>query len=81
MSKRGENIYKRRDGHYEGRYVRGKKSDGTTLYGYIYARQYGVVKKLLNQRKSDLMKNSQYDPCRISFSEWVRHWQMLRLRC
>lgn len=81
MSRRGENIYKRRDGRYEGRYVKGKKKDGTTQYGYIYGRQYGEVKRLLNQIKSDLMKSSQSNVCMVSFTEWVKRWQILKLRC
>ena len=44
MSRRGENIYKRSDGRYEGRYVKGKNLNGTTRFGYIYGAQYGEVK-------------------------------------
>lgn len=40
MSKRGENIYKRKDGRYEGRYVIGKTPAGKTKFGYIYGKQY-----------------------------------------
>ena len=29
MSKRGENIYKRKDGRWEGRYISGRKPDGS----------------------------------------------------
>ena len=40
MARRGENIYKRKDGRYEGRYVVGKKANGQTKFGYVFARQY-----------------------------------------
>ncbi len=33
MSRHGENIYKRRDGRYEGRYVIGKNASGKTRRG------------------------------------------------
>ncbi len=36
MARRGENIYKRKDGRYEGRYVIGLKENGGTKFGYIY---------------------------------------------
>lgn len=34
MSKKGENIYKRKDGRWEARYIKGYHPDGTPKYGY-----------------------------------------------
>lgn len=34
MSRKGENIYKRKDGRWEGRYVKSKSPSGKTQYGY-----------------------------------------------
>ncbi|EOS53212.1 hypothetical protein C809_00157 [Lachnospiraceae bacterium MD335] len=46
MSKRGENIYKRKDGRWEGRYI--KAYDGKKpKYGYVYAKTYKSVKEKL----------------------------------
>lgn len=56
MSRRGENIYKRKDGRYEGRYVIGKTATGRTRFGYVYARQYTEVRTLLLQRKASALK-------------------------
>ena len=36
MPKKGENIYKRKDGRWEGRYIRFRNIGGKTEYGYIY---------------------------------------------
>lgn len=47
MPRRGENIYKRKDGRWEGRYVKGRKPDGYAAYGYIYAPSYLEVKRKL----------------------------------
>ena len=33
MARRGENIYKRKDGRWEGRYVKGKRANGATWFG------------------------------------------------
>ena len=33
MSKRGENIYKRKDGRWEGRYIKERSADGKARYG------------------------------------------------
>ena len=40
MSKRGENIYKRKDGRWEGRYIKDRTAAGKAVYGYVYARSY-----------------------------------------
>lgn len=37
MPRRGENIYKRKDGRWEGRYIRGRTPTGKAEYGYVYA--------------------------------------------
>lgn len=46
MPRRGENIYKRKDGRWEGRYIKGH-SCGKTQYGYVYARTYAETKQKL----------------------------------
>ena len=45
MAKRGENIRKRKDGRWEARYKKGRKADGSILYGYVYAKKYSDVKQ------------------------------------
>ena len=40
MPKRGENIYKRKDGRWEGRYIHGRTASGQAEYGYVYADSY-----------------------------------------
>lgn len=62
MPRRGENIYKRKDGRWEGRSL---KSDGT--YRYFYSRTYKGVK--------EKMKKSPGNPgirWRETFLEWRR---------
>ncbi|MGL6198865.1 MAG: site-specific integrase [Lachnospiraceae bacterium] len=51
MSRKGENIHKRKDGRWEGRYKKGEKEDGTILYGYFYAYSYQEVKDKLIELK------------------------------
>lgn len=44
MPRRGENIYKRRDGRWEGRYIVGRKPDGRAIYrykDYTFTASYG----------------------------------------
>ena len=52
MAKRGENIYRREDGRWEGRYGKGRRPDGKLIYGYVYARKYGDCKEKLEQAKA-----------------------------
>lgn len=47
MPKKGENIYKRKDQRWEGRYKKGRKENGTIQYGYIYGKSYSEVKERL----------------------------------
>lgn len=45
MSRHGENIWKRKDGRWEARYVKGRDSRGKALYASVYAKTYAEVKK------------------------------------
>lgn len=49
MSKRGDNIRKRKDGRWEGRYKKGRSSDGAIRYGSVYGRSYREVKEKLTE--------------------------------
>lgn len=54
MSRKGENIYKRKDGRWEGRYHKSRNEEGKIRYGYVYARTYTEVKRKLNQVQKEL---------------------------
>lgn len=45
MPKRGENIHKRKDGRWEARYRKGRKLDGTIIYGSVYGSTYREAKE------------------------------------
>ncbi|WP_367377480.1 tyrosine-type recombinase/integrase [Enterococcus gilvus] len=51
MPKKGENIYKRKDKRWEGRYKKGRKETGAIRYGYIYGKSYSEVKERLYTEK------------------------------
>ncbi|WP_258379257.1 hypothetical protein [Enterococcus plantarum] len=53
MSKRGENIYKRKDGRWEGRYRKGRNKEGRIVYGYVYGKQYNEAKEKLSKKNAD----------------------------
>lgn len=44
MSKKGENIYKRKDNRWEGRYIKAYTPSDSAKYGYCYGKTYREVK-------------------------------------
>lgn len=53
MAKHGENIHKRKDGRWEGRYIKSRTPDGKPHWGYIYGRSYTSVKQRLTRKKAE----------------------------
>lgn len=49
MSRKGESIFKRKDGRWEGRYIKKRTPQGKAVYGYVYGRTYGKVKEKMHQ--------------------------------
>lgn len=47
MARRGDNIHKRKDGRWEGRYKDGYRADGSAKYRSVYAHSYFECKKKL----------------------------------
>lgn len=75
MARRGENIYKRKDGRYEGRYVIGKTQGGKTRFGYVYARQFSDVRKLLLDKKVEQSRSMDNRASkRITLEKWIGYW-------
>lgn len=51
MARTGENIYKRKDGRWEGRYIKLYDANGKPKYGYVYARTYSEAKQKLAEQR------------------------------
>jgi integrase len=62
MSKKGENIYKRKDGRWEARYIKGYAPDGSIRYGYCYAASYREAKGKAGAAKADLLNSGVASP-------------------
>lgn len=82
MAKHGENIYKRKDGRYEGRYVVGRTPLGKTRFGYVYGRQYAEVRRELVQKKAEQLekRGNTEATCRWTLSQWLTHWMESELK-
>lgn len=76
MPRHGENIYKRRDGRYEGRYVVGKTKDGKTRFKYVYGYQYKEVRNKLLRKKAEHLKRDDRAArrCSVLLSDWISRW-------
>lgn len=74
MARRGENIYRRKDGRYEGRYVIGRTPDGRTRFGYVYGRQYSLVRRELLLKKAERVQRQSVCTSRFTLQEWILQW-------
>ena len=75
MARRGENIYKRKDGRYEGRYVIGRTAQGRTKFGYVYGRQYHAVRSLLMDKKAAQQRaDAETGGSPMHLAAWMERW-------
>ena len=71
MARRGENIYHRKDGRWEGRYIKGRKPDGKPLFGSVYGPSYGEVKNKLLPLKAAYCERSLEARCTKPFRDYL----------
>lgn len=58
MSRKGESIFKRKDGRWEARYIKERTPEGRAIYGYVYAKSYLEAKKKRYEILKQLGKDS-----------------------
>ncbi|WP_086314064.1 hypothetical protein A5821_001634 [Enterococcus sp. 7F3_DIV0205] len=73
---KGENIYKRKDGRWEGRYPKARKNDGSIHYGYIYGRSYRAVKEKMLEKKAQVTAfyTNSTKEFQGTFGNWADLW-------
>ena len=64
MSRRGENIFKRKDGRWEGRYICGRLENGHAKYRSVYAHSYAKCSDKLRLARCDMLPVD--DPMTVS---------------
>lgn len=76
MPKKGENIYKRKDGRWEGRFAVGRTSTGRLLYKSIYAHSYHEAKeKIIRIREQHyLTSDTKYMSAKITLNTVADEW-------
>ncbi len=78
MARRGENIYKRKDSRWEGRYIQSYDIRGNAKYGYVYAPSYSEVRKKLADAKTTKQVDSVHNG--TAFGNYCDEWLTLN-RC
>jgi integrase len=74
VPKKGNNIYKRKDGRWEGRFIKGYGEKGA-VYGYVYAPSYGEAKRKLAAAATALASaTASAAAVRLSFSAAAARW-------
>lgn len=74
MSKRGDNIRKRKDGRWEGRYKKGRSTDGKIQYGSVYGKSYREVKDKMTAIIKEPLKASLPKGHEKTFGEVLDLW-------
>ena len=76
MARTGENIYKRKDGRWEARYIASYDENGKAKYKYLYARTYTEVKaKLLKaQNYPHLTNEAEKSKNKEKYEYWLDEW-------
>ncbi len=64
MSRRGDNIWHRKDGRWEARYVK-ERVNGRAVYGYVYAKTYKEAKELQTAKIKE-GENEKIEPCKLT---------------
>ena len=75
MPRRGENIRKRSDGRWEGRYIKGHDESGKSKYGSVYAKSYLEVKRKLIEANEQMSLNALPEKSsKMAFREVLYLW-------
>lgn len=76
MSRRGENIRKRKDGRWEGRYYTHDLQTGQSSVHSVYAKTYGEVKEKLSAAKQSVQTVLGKDPGKktVCFDTVAEEW-------
>ncbi len=72
MPRRGNNIYKRADGRWEGRILKEDIFPGEARYKYVYGKTYGETRKKMETVRQSMKKHC--PDCQITVEEAVNLW-------
>ncbi len=79
MARKGENIFKRKDGRWEARYIKGHELSGKIKYGFCYGKTYREAKEKVTKCRAAVL-NSTPLPGTVSrrrFAYFCEEWLRL----
>jgi integrase len=78
MPKTGRNIYKRKDGRWEGRYIKSRNDNGRIQYGSVYGKSCAEVKQRLGgfsvAEQTPVLSKIVLDKLSLTFSDVANQW-------
>lgn len=81
--RKGENIFKRKDGRWEARYIKGYDLSGKAKYGFCYGKTYREAKEKVNECRTSLAFGQPVisGDHRHRFTFYCGEWLRLRREC
>lgn len=74
MARTGENIYKRKDGRWEARYISSYDEFGKAKYKYLYGKTYREAKEKLVNAQSQSVKYERNEKSTGKYGYWLDEW-------
>lgn len=72
---KGENIFKRKDGRWEARYVKTRDENGKIKYGFCYGKTYTEAKSKVTEKKAQIINSIRKSTENINkFGFYCDHW-------
>ena len=78
--RKGENIFKRKDGRWEARYIKGHELSGKAKYGFCYGKTYKEAKEKVSKHKAAIAEGRPDPPTKLQrrFAFYCDEWLELR---
>ena len=79
MPRRGDNIRKRKDGRWEGRFISHYDSDGKAVYRSVYAKSYSDVREKVKSEERQFLE-LHFDSCSSikTFGDIAKEWLAMK---
>lgn len=76
MPRTGKNIYKRKDGRWEGRYIASRDENGKAKYACVYGKSEHEVEAMMIEKRAEIRAAERAD--KAMFSDIVEEWLLDR---
>lgn len=78
--RKGENVFKRKDGRWEARYIKGREPSGRIRYGFCYGKTCGEAREKAMKCKAALLDNKPLPTsgARRRFAYYCDEWLQAR---